>query len=164
MIAGIVLGPSLLGWLAPDLYKHLFPDDSLPLLSALAQVGVVFFLFLVGLELDPKLMHSQGRAAVTISAASIVVPFLLGIGLTFYLYPRLFADIPRGRFTAVALFMGAAMSVTAFPVLARILTERNLQRTRIGALAITCAAFADVAAWWMLAVVVAVAKVENTPM
>jgi Kef-type K+ transport system membrane component KefB len=158
-----MLGPSLLGWVAPNVYAYLFPPATMPLLEALSQVGVVFFLFLVGLELDPKLMRSQGRAAATISAASIAVPFALGLGLTFYLYPRLLTSIPAARFTACALFMGAAMSITAFPVLARILTERNLQRTPMGAMAITCAAFADVAAWCMLAVVNAVAKLQNAP-
>ena len=161
MIAGIMLGPSLLGWLFPDLYKHLLPPESWPLLEILSQVGVVFFLFLVGLELDPRLMRSQGRAAVAISSAGLIVPFLLGAGLTFYLFPRVFNTLPAQRFTAVALFMGAAMSVTAFPVLARILTERNLHRTPIGALSITWAAFADVAAWCMLAVVVAIYSVKN---
>jgi Kef-type K+ transport system membrane component KefB/nucleotide-binding universal stress UspA family protein len=164
MLAGIMLGPSLLGWVAPGVYGYLFPHESWPFLEVLSQVGVVFFLFLVGLELDPKMMRAQGGAAVAISGASILAPFLLGAGLTLYLYPRLLAGPQAPRFVAAALFMGAAMSITAFPVLARILTERNLQRTRIGVLAITCAAFADVAAWCLLALVVAVVKVENMVM
>jgi Kef-type K+ transport system membrane component KefB len=126
------------------LSKALFPPESVIFLGVLAQIGVIFFLFLVGLELDPKLLRNKGHAAVVISHASIVVPFLLGAGLALYLYPRLFNDTPAMRFTPVALFMGAAMSITAFPVLARILTERNLHKTRIGAVAITCAAVDDV--------------------
>lgn len=161
MLAGILLGPSLLGWVAPDVYGALFPKTTWPFLEILSQVGVVFFLFLVGLELDPKLVLARGRAAVVISGTSIVVPFLLGAGLTVLLYPALFASLPGVRATAVALFMGAAMSITAFPVLARILTERNLHRTNVGAVAITCAAVDDATAWCMLAGVVAIATVRD---
>ena len=171
MVAGIMLGPSLLGfisawalsagWLSFDLSTTIFPKESIPNLNILSQVGVIFFLFLIGLELDPKLMRNRGHAAVVISHASIVVPFLLGAALTLYLYPRLFNNAPHMRFTAVALFMGAAMSITAFPVLARILTERNLHKTKVGAVAITCAAVDDVSAWCMLAFVVAIARAEG---
>jgi Kef-type K+ transport system membrane component KefB/nucleotide-binding universal stress UspA family protein len=164
MLAGIMLGPSLLGWLFPGAYARLFPPETWPFLDILSKVGVVFFLFLVGLELDPKLLSSRGHAAVVISHTSIIAPFLLGAGLTLFLYPLLFNNVPSQRFTAVALFMGAAMSITAFPVLARILTERNLHRTNVGAISITCAAVDDVTAWCMLAVVVAVATVKNLPM
>jgi Kef-type K+ transport system membrane component KefB len=161
MIAGIMLGPSLLGWLAPQLSGALFPPESIPYLNVLSQVGVIFFLFLIGLELDPKLISNRGHAAVVISHVSIIAPFLLGAALTLLLYPLVFTDTPRMRFTAVALFMGAAMSITAFPVLARILTERNLHKTKVGAVAITCAAVDDVSAWCMLAFVVAVARARG---
>jgi Kef-type K+ transport system membrane component KefB len=158
MIAGIMLGPSLLGWLFPHQFKQLFPPDSVQYLNALSQIGVIFFLFLVGLELDPKLLRNRGHAAVVISHASIMTPFVLGALLTVYLYPNLFNQASAMRFTSVALFMGAAMSITAFPVLARILTERNMHRTQVGAIAITCAAVDDVTAWCMLAIVIAVAR------
>lgn len=171
MVAGIALGPSLLGWVSDLLIRHgftsihvghaLFPQPSVIFLGVLSQIGVIFFLFLVGLELDPKLLRNKGHAAVVISHASIVVPFLLGAAVALFLYPRLFNDTPAMRFTPVALFIGAAMSITAFPVLARILTERNLHKTRLGAVAITCAAVDDVTAWCMLAFVVGVARAEG---
>lgn len=161
MIAGIMLGPSLFGLLAPGLWGHIFPAQSVALLNLLSQVGVIFFLFLIGLELDPKLIRNRGQAALVISHASIVTPLLLGSILAMYLYPRIFNNTPQMRFTPVALFMGAAMSITAFPVLARILTERNIHKTKMGAIAITCAAVDDVTAWCMLAVVVGYARAEG---
>jgi Kef-type K+ transport system membrane component KefB len=158
ILAGIMLGPSLLGWLWPAGFAMLFPADSksIEYLNLLSQVGVVFFLFLIGMELDPRLIFGRGRAAAVVSGAGIVVPFVLGVGLVVYLYPRVFDGSVRLR--SAALFMGAAISVTAFPVLARILTERHLHRTEVGGLAIACAAINDVAAWCMLAFVVAVAR------
>jgi Kef-type K+ transport system membrane component KefB len=158
MLAGIMLGPSLFGLLAPGLAARVFPPETIPLLNILSQVGVIFFLFLVGLELDPKLLRNRGHAALVISHVSIIAPFLLGAGLAVYLYPLVFTATPAMRFTSVALFMGAAMSITAFPVLARILTERNLHKTKVGAIAITCAAVDDVTAWCMLAFVVGIAR------
>ncbi len=171
MVAGIMLGPSLLGWLWPSGFAFLFrPDtvqglgitgDPTAYLNILSQLGVIFFLFLVGLELDPKLLKNRGHTAVVISHVSIIAPFLLGAALALYLYPHLFNDAPKMKFTAVALFMGAAMSITAFPVLARILTERNLHKTKVGAVAITCAAVDDVTAWCMLAFVVGIARASG---
>ncbi|HTW94015.1 MAG TPA: cation:proton antiporter [Tepidisphaeraceae bacterium] len=158
MIAGIMLGPSLLGLLWPHAFSVLFPPDSTVPLNTLSQIGVIFFLFLIGLELDPKLLRNRGESAVLISHCSILAPFLLGAGLMLYLYPRLFDATSSMNFISVALFMGASMSITAFPVLARILTERNLQKTKVGAIAITCAAVDDVTAWCILAFVVAVAR------
>ncbi len=164
MLAGIMLGPSLLGWVWPDAFGALFPIGSIngqsrpstEYLFIVAQVGVVLFLFLVGLEFDPSMVRRRGRAAVTVSAASIVLPFAAGFGLTYAIAP-VFDAVQQANLFASALFMGAAVSVTAFPVLARILAERNLQRTPVGMLAITAAAINDVVAWVMLAVVVAVA-------
>jgi Kef-type K+ transport system membrane component KefB/nucleotide-binding universal stress UspA family protein len=159
MVAGIMLGPSLLGWLAPGLSAWLFPPASLGFLNVLSQVGLLLFMFLVGLEFDTKLMRGRGHTAVVTSHVSIIVPFFLGAALALFLYPRL-SDSSIG-FTGFALFMGAAMSVTAFPVLARILTERNLLRTRVGAVTIACAAVDDVTAWSILAVVVAVVRADE---
>jgi Kef-type K+ transport system membrane component KefB len=158
MIAGIMLGPSLFGLLMPNVFRQIFPDQSVQYLNALSQVGVIFFLFLIGLELDPKLLRNRGHAAIVISQAGIMAPFLAGALLAVFLYPNLFNAVPAMKFTSVALFIGAAMSVTAFPVLARILTERNLHKTQVGAIAITCAAVDDVTAWCMLAFVIAVAR------
>ncbi|HVG45678.1 MAG TPA: cation:proton antiporter [Longimicrobium sp.] len=155
MVAGILLGPSFLGWIAPGLSAQLFPPGSLGFLNSISQVGLLVFMFLVGLELNPRLLRGRGHTAVVTSHASIVVPFVLGGLLSLHLYPRL-SDRSVG-FTGFALFMGAAMSVTAFPVLARILTERDLVRTRVGTVTLACAAVDDVTAWCILAVVVAIA-------
>ena len=156
MVAGILLGPSLLGWVAPELSAALFPPSSLGFLNALSQVGLLVFMFLVGLELNPRLLRGRGHAALVTSHVSIVVPFFLGASLALYLYPRL--SDGSVTFTGFALFMGAAMSVTAFPVLARILTERDLLRTRVGTLTLACAAVDDVTAWCILAGVVVIVR------
>jgi Kef-type K+ transport system membrane component KefB/nucleotide-binding universal stress UspA family protein len=161
MIAGIMLGPSVLGLVAPQASAMLFPPATLPYLAVLSNLGVIFFLFLVGLELNPKMLRGQGHTAFIISNLSILAPFLLGAALTLYLYPRLFNQSPRTGFVAAALFLGASMSVTAFPVLARILTERNLHRTRMGAVALTCAAVNDATAWCILAFAIAVARASG---
>lgn len=152
MVAGILLGPSLLGWLAPGVSAALFPPESLGFLNALSQIGLLLFMFLVGLEFDPKILRGQGHAAVVTSQSSIVAPFLLGTGLAFYLYPRL--SNASVSFTSFALFMGTAMSITAFPVLARILTERKMLRSKVGAMTLACAAVNDVTGWSILAAVV----------
>lgn len=156
VVAGILLGPSLLGHVWPAASQFLLPPEVAPLLGIIAQVGVVLYMFLVGLELNPSYMRKSPHAALAISHASIVVPFLLGASFALYLYPRLgTGDVP---FTVFALFLGISLSITAFPVLARILTDRRLTRTRIGSIAITCASVDDVTAWCLLALVVGVAK------
>ncbi|HXN12908.1 MAG TPA: cation:proton antiporter, partial [Candidatus Acidoferrales bacterium] len=158
ILAGIVLGPSLLGRLAPGAEGYLFPSTVGPFLNIIAQVGVILYMFLVGLELDPSLLRKRGHTTVAISHASIVTPFLLGATIALYLYPKLSThDVP---FTCFSLFLGVSMSVTAFPVLARILTDRGIHKTRMGAIALTCAAVDDVTAWCMLAFVVSVARAE----
>ena len=160
MVAGILLGPSLLGWLAPGVSTWLFPPASLGSLNAISQIGMVLFMFLVGLEFNPLNIASKKRAALVISHTSIIAPFLLGSLLSLYLYPRLSDD--SVNFTTFALFVGTAMSITAFPVLARILAEHNLTQTSLGTLAISCAAIDDVSAWSILAGVVLLARRDST--
>jgi len=158
MVAGVLLGPSLLGWLAPGFFAALFPATSLGPLSVLSQIGLLLFMFMVGLELDTKILRKLGHIAVVISHTSIIVPFALGALLALFLFPRIADEsLP---FTGFVLFMGAAMSVTAFPVLARILGERNLLGTKLGTLTIACAAVDDVTAWCLLAVIIAIVKSE----
>lgn len=160
MLAGILLGPSLLGWLSPQASLALFPPESLGYLSALSQIGLVLFMFLVGLELDPQILKGRTHAALMVSHASIVAPFFLGVALALILYPRLSDD--SVSFTNFALFLGTAMSITAFPVLARILAERNLLNTQMGSVAITCAAVDDVTGWIILAAVLLVARIGQS--
>ena len=152
MFAGIMLGPSLVGWIAPHFSEYLFPASSLGFLNALSQVGVIVFMFLVGLGINPRELKKQGHAAVLTSHVSITAPFVLASFLALYLYPRLSDD--SVSFTNFALFMGAAMSITAFPVLARILDERNMLGSRLGTVAIACAAVDDVTGWCILAYIV----------
>ncbi|WP_373529184.1 cation:proton antiporter [Nostoc sp.] len=156
IVAGIMLGPSLFGLVAPDLAVTLFPPETFPFLNVLSQVGLIFFMFLIGLELNPKYLSGQLEVAVLTSHVSILVPFSLGTLLAVVLYPLV--SNASVSFTTFALFLGAAMSITAFPVLARIITENNLQGTRLGTLALTCAAVDDVTAWCLLAVAIAVAR------
>jgi Kef-type K+ transport system membrane component KefB len=155
IVAGILLGPSLLG---PDVSALVLPETVAPFLGIIAQLGVVLYMFLVGLEVNPALVKQRAHAAVATSHASILFPFILGAGLALFLYPRLSTN--NVAFTSFALFMGVAMSITAFPVLARILTDYRMSRTRLGVLALSCAAVDDVTAWCLLAFVVGVAKAQ----
>ncbi|MGQ2984574.1 cation:proton antiporter [Flavobacterium sp.] len=156
MIAGIVLGPSLVGTYLPEYSALLFPDGSKGNLQFLSQIGLILFMYVVGMELDLSALKNKAKDAVIISHASIIIPFTLGLGLAYFIYTQ-FA--PEGvEFMAFGLFMGIAMSITAFPVLARIVQERGLHRTRIGAMVITCAAADDVTAWCILAAVIAIVK------
>ena len=156
MVAGIVLGPSVLGLISPAALAFLFPASSLETLRQLSQIGVVLFMFIVGTELNVRYVREKGSAAVMISHASIVVPFLLGTALSLCLYRDLAP--PGTSFNAFALFIGVAMSITAFPVLARILEDRKLSHTSLGSIALTCAAVDDVTAWCILALVIALVK------
>jgi len=160
MFAGILLGPSLLGWMAPGISAYLFSASSLGFLNALSQIGVVVFMFLVGLGINPQELKEHGHAAVLTSHVSITAPFVLAAFLALYLYPRLSDD--SVAFTSFALFMGAAMSITAFPVLARILAERDLLGSRLGTVAIACAAVDDVTGWCILAYIVVLIRTAHS--
>jgi len=156
MIAGIVLGPSLLGMYFPEFSAFLFPKESLGNLQFLSQIGLILFMYIVGMELDLSVLRKKAHDAVVISHASIIIPFALGIGLSYFIY-REFS--PDGiQFTSFALFIAISMSITAFPVLARIVQERNLQKTKLGTIVITCAAADDITAWCILAAVIAIVK------
>jgi Kef-type K+ transport system membrane component KefB len=159
IVAGILLGPSLLGSVAPAVLSALFPAGSLGTLKLLAEVGILLFMFVVGLDLDLDRLRSGAHTAVLVSHASILLPCFLGVVLSLALYRSLApANVP---FVPFALFMGIAMSITAFPVLARILEERGLTRTPLGSTAISCAAIDDVTAWSLLAIVVAIARAQG---
>ena len=156
IIGGIVLGPSVLGYFFPSAEEFLFPQNSMFNLQILGQIGLILFMFVIGTELDLSIVRKQARAAIIISHSSIIVPFTLGLGAAYFLYGR-FAS-PAISFLSFALFIGIAVSITAFPVLARIIQERGLTGSRVGAMAITCAATDDITAWCLLAIVVAVVK------
>jgi Kef-type K+ transport system membrane component KefB len=158
MIAGIMLGPSLLGYFWPAATAFILPEHAAPSLKIIAQIGVVLYMFLIGLELNAGLLKSRAHATVMISHASIVTPFLLGAILALWLYPRLGTE--SAQFSSFAMFMGVAMSITAFPVLARILTDRRMENTELGVIALSCAAIDDVTAWCLLAFVVGFANSE----
>ncbi|MEY4916143.1 MAG: hypothetical protein RL616_56 [Verrucomicrobiota bacterium] len=159
MIAGILLGPSLLGWLSPDAFHFIFPASSLGSLRLFSQIGVCLFMFVVGMELDLKELKQQAKTAVLVSQMSILFPYLLGVVAALFLFSPLAGA--NTTFPVFALFIGISMSLTAFPVLARILQERGLTRTALGSTAIACAATGDVAAWSILAFVVAIAKAQS---
>jgi Kef-type K+ transport system membrane component KefB len=156
VIGGIMLGPSLLGRVAPEMYARLLPASVTPFLGVYAQLGVILYLFLVGLELDLAVIRKSGHTTLAISHASIILPFLLGSGLALVLYPVL--STTDVRFTVFALFLGVSLSVTAFPVLARILTDRKMSKSPMGTIALACAAIDDVTAWCLLALVVSTAQ------
>lgn len=156
IVAGIVLGPSVVGYWFPGVFAFLFPEGSLTNLQFMSQIGLILFMFVVGMELDLNVLSKRAQDAVVISHASIIIPYSLGVGLAYFLYLE-FAP-PTIAFSSFALFMGIAMSITAFPVLARIIQERGLSSTRIGTVAIACAAADDITAWCILAAVIAIVK------
>ena len=156
IVAGIILGPSLMGFYFPEFSSALFPVHSLGNLQFISQIGLILFMFIIGMELDLTLLKNKAHDAVVISHASIIIPFALGMGLAYFIYSS-FA--PEGvQFSSFGLFLGISMSVTAFPVLARIIQERGIHKTRIGTIVITCAAADDITAWSLLAVIIAIVK------
>jgi len=156
MLAGILLGPSLMGWASPGAFHFLFPDGSLGTLRLLSQIGVCLFMFVVGMELDVTKLRGQARTAVLVSQISILFPYLLGVVSALFLFSSFAA--PGTKFLSFALFLGISLSITAFPVLARILAERGLTKTPLGSTALACAAIDDVTAWTILGFVVAIVK------
>jgi Kef-type K+ transport system membrane component KefB len=155
MVAGVLLGPSLFGWLLPELHARLFPPQSLQILYVGAQLGVGLYMFLVGVEFKTEVLRSRLRSALGVSVSGMLVPCVLGSGLAviFVRMPGLFAE--RTTTAEAMLFLSAAMSITAFPVLARIIQERGLTGTRLGTLALAAGCIDDAAAWCVLAVVLA---------
>jgi len=156
IVAGVLLGPSFAGLYFPSFSNFLFPAPSLANLQFLSQIGLILFMFVVGMELDLKVLKNKAKDAVVISHASMIFPFALGVTLAYFIYAQ-FAP-PNVKFLSFSLFIGISMSVTAFPVLARIVQERGMSKTRLGAIAITCAAADDITAWCLLAAVIAVVK------
>ena len=159
MVAGILLGPSLFGLLAPNAFQFIFAASSLDALGLLSQIGVCLFLFAVGMELDVSEVRHKAQTAVVVSHSSIVIPYFLGVTLALFLYSHLAQ--PGASFLAFALFMGICMSITAFPVLVRILQDHHIFKTPLGSTATACAAVGDVTAWIMLAFVVAIARATS---
>ncbi|PXV63173.1 Kef-type K+ transport system membrane component KefB [Dysgonomonas alginatilytica] len=156
IIAGIVLGPSLLGAFFPEMSNLIFPASSIGSIKLLSEIGLILFMFIVGMELDLKVLKNRANDAILISHSCIAILFTFGTVFSYFIYP--YFSHPDGHFVSFALFMGIAMSITAFPVLARIVHERGLNKTPLGAMVITCAAVDDITAWCLLAAVIAIAK------
>lgn len=152
MAAGIMLGPSLFGWIFPGFYAALFPVSSLASLNILSQLGLILYMFIVGLEFDVAELRSQGHVALIISHTSIIIPLILGALVAVYLYPHLSGE--GVDMMSFSLFMGTAMAITAFPVLARILNDLDLLKTGLGRMSIACASIDDATGWCVLAYLV----------
>ena len=156
IVAGIALGPSLLGAGWPEAPTTLFPGEVRPFLSSVSELGVILFMFLVGLEFDTTHLRRHARTAIAVSTAGLVLPFLLGVALAVWLHPRF--GTQASSFVVFSLFLGTAMSITAFPVLARILDALSMTATPVGITALTSAAVGDISAWCLLALVVGLAQ------
>lgn len=155
MIAGVVMGPSLFGLLMPEWQSFLFPKSSMSILYAVSQVGLVLYMFLIGLEFQTDLIRTRWRSAASVSLAGILTPFALGSLVAIYLMQRPGFFTPEVDRTEAMLFLGAAMSITAFPMLARIIYEQGLTGTALGTLALAAGSLDDAAAWCILAIVLA---------
>lgn len=158
ILAGILLGPSLLGAVWPEAMETLFPVHSLGNLELLSQFGLILFMFTIGMELRMKDLKGQAQQAFVISQSGIIFPFILGILLTYGLYSRPELLSEGSSFLSLALFVGISLSITAFPVLARIIQERSLSHSHLGRLALSTAAMGDIVAWLMLAAIMAVSQ------
>lgn len=159
VVGGILLGPSFLRGFYPEFTEMMVPQEAMPYLGVLAQIGIILYMFVIGLELDLAEIKKSSRAAASIVFASIALPFTLGLGLATQLQNEIPIGIP---FAGFAIFIGVSMSVTAFPVLARILSDYGLSKTRIGMMALTCAAIDDATAWCLLALSVGVSQSSFT--
>jgi Kef-type K+ transport system membrane component KefB len=156
ILAGIVLGPSILGNIFPDVFSFLFKEESLGMINTVSAIGLVLFMFAIGMELDLNEIRKKLKVTVLISHTSIILPFFLGTLAAFYAYDLYAWE--GTPFYSFALFVGISMSITAFPVLARIIQERKMTRTHLGGMALACAANGDITAWCLLALVVAIAQ------
>ncbi|MDQ2902649.1 MAG: cation:proton antiporter [Chloroflexota bacterium] len=155
ILAGLILGPSLLGSLWPGLKEQIFVSSALPTLQTLGDIGLVLYMFSLGTRLDTGLMQKQSRKALTTSLSGVLLPLALGGTLAFFLYPNFAGN--KANLLSFMLIVGTSLSITAFPVLARLLMEKRMVNTRLGTLALTCAVVDDVIAWCLLALVIAIA-------
>ena len=159
IIAGLVLGPSFLGMFLPGVKSFIFPVTTLPTLQTLGDIGLVLYMFSLGARLDTHLMLRQSRIAIATSISGIILPLIIGVLLAYFLFPTLGG--PKATLLSFTLLVGTSMAITAFPVLARFLAEKNMLSTKVGILALTCAAIDDVVAWCLLALVITVAHSQS---
>ena len=162
MFTGFLLGPSLLGWLLPDVSAYLFRREAMPVVFGMAQIALTLYMFTVGLEFDPALLRRSLKQAAAVSLTGILAPFALGVGAAILLHEAGGYFAPAMSAGQAALFMGAALSITAFPVMARIIHERGLTGTAVGTMALAAGAMDDVAAWLIFAIVVASFQGDST--
>jgi Kef-type K+ transport system membrane component KefB len=160
ILAGLALGPSLLGAFWPGLESQLFPKSTFPILQTLGDIGLILYMFSLGAELDLPLMLRQSRSAVFVSLSGVLLPLALGSLLGFFLYPDLAG--PNATLPSFVLLVGTSMAITAFAVLARLLAEKNMLGTNVGLLALTSASVDDVIAWCLLAYVTSIAQPHGT--